>query len=76
MQPVQFVVRKTVQLLNGDWVWRKGGTQKKDGFWALVRKHVSRRAVPSANLAVLHEMVTSAMAQDARVLQDMARLQP
>ena len=37
-------------------LWRKGGTQKKDGFWALVRKHVSRRAVPSANLAVLREM--------------------
>ena len=34
----------------------QGGTQKKDGFWALVRKHVSRRAVPSANLAVLREM--------------------
>ena len=56
MQPVQFVVRKKVQLIDGQWVWRKGGTQKKDGFWALVRRHISRRAVPSANLPVLREM--------------------
>ena len=48
--PVQYVVRKRVQLLCGTWVWRKGGTQKKDGFWASIRKHVSRRAVSSNHM--------------------------
>ena len=40
MQPVQSVVQKQVQLLNGDWVWCKGKMQKKDGFWALAHMHV------------------------------------
>ena len=54
--PVQFCVRKRVKLLSGEWVWRKGGTQKKDGFWAALRKHVSRRAVPSSNSKLLRQM--------------------
>ena len=35
MQPVQFVVRKKVQLLNGDWVWRKGARRRRtaSGRW-------------------------------------------
>ena len=56
MMPVQFVVRKKVQLLSGQWVRRKGGTQKKDGFWASIRKHVSRRATPSCHSKVLRQM--------------------
>lgn len=54
--PVQYVVRKKVQLRSGQWVWRKGGTQKKDGFWALVRKHVSRRATTTERIDVLRHM--------------------
>ena len=46
-----------MQLLAGSWEWRKGGTQKKDGFWVLVRRHVSRRATTSANIDLLREMV-------------------
>ena len=54
--PVEYVRRKRVQLLDGSWVWRKGGTQKKDGFWALIRKHVSRRAITTVHADTLREM--------------------
>ena len=54
--PVQYVIWKKVQLPDGTWVWRKGGTQKKDGFWASVRRHVSRRAVSSDKQPVLQQM--------------------
>ena len=45
MLPVQFCVRKKVKLRSGATSLRKGGTQKQDGFWAIVRKHVARRSV-------------------------------
>ena len=54
--PAQYVVRKKVQLISGQWVWRKGGTQKKDGFWALVRKYVSRRGVTTDRVDILRHM--------------------
>ena len=54
-QSVQFTVRKKVQLLKGKWEWRKGGTQKKDGFWSLIRKYVSRRAIKSDMLPLLRQ---------------------
>ena len=54
--PLQYAFRKKVQLLNGAWVWRKGGTQKKDGFWASIRRHFSRRAVPTGRMGILRHM--------------------
>ena len=45
MLPVQFTIRKKIKTKSGAIAWRKGGTQKKDGCGALVRKHVSRRGV-------------------------------
>ena len=45
--PVQFTVRKKIKLKSGEVAWRKGGAQKKDGFFGLLRKHVSRRAIPT-----------------------------
>ena len=45
-----------VKLSDGSWEWRKGGTQKKDGFWSLVRRFVSRRAVKSSNHDMLRKM--------------------
>ena len=53
MMPVQFCVRKKVKLRSGIFEWRKGGTQKKDGFWSLVRKHVSRRSTPTSKRDLL-----------------------
>ena len=36
--------------------WHKGGTQQKDGFIAGLRKHVSRRAVPSCDRNTLRRV--------------------
>ena len=38
-------------------MWRKGGTQKIDGSWALLRKEVSRRSVTNEQATILPEMV-------------------
>lgn len=54
--PVQFTVRKRITVKSGAVDWRKGGTQKKDGFWASVRKHVSRRGVINKNRELLRQM--------------------
>jgi hypothetical protein len=56
MMPVQFVIRKRVKLKSGGWEWRKGGTQKKDGFWRLVRRHVSRRGVTTTQRDSIRHM--------------------
>ena len=54
--PVQFTVRKRIKLRSGAVDWRKGGTQKKDGFFASLRRHVSRRAIPSCDRGTLRGM--------------------
>ena len=56
MLPVQFCIRKKVKVRSGCSQWRKGGTQKKDGFWAIVRKHVARRAVRTTDRDTLRHM--------------------
>ena len=45
-----------MKLVSREWVWRKGGTQKKDGVWAAIRKQVSTRAIPSTNSKLLRQM--------------------
>jgi hypothetical protein len=57
MLPVQFTVRKCVKLKDGSPTWRKGGTQKKDGWFANVRKHVSRRAHATDDRNGIRELV-------------------
>ena len=55
--PVQFCRLRRVILHDGSKVWRKGGTQKIDGYWALLRKEVARRGVTTANSETLRDMV-------------------
>jgi hypothetical protein len=57
MMPVQFCVRKKIKVKNGATEWRKGGTQKKDGFFALLRRLVSRRACTTVNRRTLRGML-------------------
>jgi hypothetical protein len=54
--PVQFVRRTKIRKKNGDAEWRKAGTQKKDGFWRMVRRHVSRRAVTTKQLDTVRHL--------------------
>ena len=55
--PVQFCRLRRVILHDGSKVWRKGGTQKIDGYSALFRKEVARRGVTTANSETLRDMV-------------------
>ena len=57
MLPVQFAVRKMIKLKNGRIAWRKGGTQKKDGWFAGVRKHVARRSHATDDRNGIRELV-------------------
>ena len=57
MLPVQFAARKRIKLEDGSVAWRKGGTQKKDGWFAGVRKHVSRRAHATDDCNGIRELV-------------------
>lgn len=57
MLPVQFAVRKRITLRDGSTAWRLGGTQKKDGFFAGLRKHVSRRGFPTEDRNTLQEFI-------------------
>ena len=50
-RPVQFCRLRRVILADGSRVWRKGGTQKLDGYWALLRKEVARRGVRTSDSA-------------------------
>ena len=44
-----------MKLPDGSWTWRKGGTQKGDGLFVLVRRHVSRRASKTSNRDEIRE---------------------
>ena len=56
VMPIRFAVRKRILLKDGSVAWRKGGTQKKDGFFAGLRKHVARRAHATVDRNTLREM--------------------
>ena len=56
VMPIRFAVRKRIELKDGSNAWRIGGTQKKDGFFAGLRKHVARRAHPTADRNTIREM--------------------
>jgi hypothetical protein len=55
--PVQFCRLRRIILHDGSKVWRKGGTQKIDGYWALLRKEVARRGVTTERSELLRDMV-------------------
>ena len=54
--PIQFACRKRIIKRDGSVDWRLGGTQKKDGFFAGLRKHVSRRAFATTDRNTVREM--------------------
>ena len=56
MMPIQFVVLRRIKRRDGQYEWRKGGTQRKDGFWQLVRRHVSRRSVNTCHEDTMEHM--------------------
>ena len=56
LMPVQFVVLRRIKRRDGQYEWRKGGTQRKDGFWQMVRRHVSRRSVNTCQEATMGHM--------------------
>ena len=55
----QFVAVKFATLFDGRTGWFKGGTELVDGFWARLRKNVSRTSINSRHRQALRQMVWS-----------------
>jgi hypothetical protein len=57
-KPRQFCrLRRVILKTSGEKVWRKGDTQKLDGYWPLLHRKVSRKATRTELVPYLRDMV-------------------